>query len=181
MSKAISENTSSAENQQERLQVNESLGYYLAGFVDGEGSFNVSFRKKPDYKNLWQVVLSFNVSQKDITILNLLKEVLACGIIKQRRDGLYSYDVTNPIAISTKVIPFFEKYKLLSNSKTKNYEIFKKISKLVLEKKHLTKEGLIEIAELREILNEGKGRKRKYSIDHIIEESSETTRQTLIQ
>jgi len=42
-----------AENQQERSQeewldkIPQSLGYYLAGFVDGEGSFNVSLRQKP--------------------------------------------------------------------------------------------------------------------------------------
>ena len=45
------------------------LGFFLAGFVEGEGSFNVSLRKKSDYKVNWQVVLSFNVSQKDPPIL----------------------------------------------------------------------------------------------------------------
>jgi hypothetical protein len=28
------------------------IGYYLAGFVDGEGSFHVSFRPRDDYKML---------------------------------------------------------------------------------------------------------------------------------
>ena len=37
------------------------IGWYLSGFCDGEGSFNISLRKKPDYKSGWQVVLSFNV------------------------------------------------------------------------------------------------------------------------
>jgi len=46
-----------------------NLGYFLAGFVEGEGSFNVSLRKKTDYKVSWQVVMSFNVSQKDPSIL----------------------------------------------------------------------------------------------------------------
>ena len=42
----------------------EKLGFFLAGFVEGEGSFNISLRKKADYKVKWQVVMSFNVSQK---------------------------------------------------------------------------------------------------------------------
>ena len=46
----------------------EQLGYFLAGFVEGEGSFNVSLRRKADYKVNWQVVLSFNVSQKDLDV-----------------------------------------------------------------------------------------------------------------
>ena len=177
-----SENASSADNQQERFQGLESIGYYLSGFVEGEGSFNVSFRKKSDYKVGWQVVLSFNVSQKDITVLRILKDKLSCGIIKQRkRDGLFSYDVTNSVAILNQVIPFFEKYPLLSKSKRDNFLIFKKISNKVGFKDHLTEEGLIEIAKLRESLNKGKGRTRKYTLNDILGKSSETTRQTPIR
>ena len=177
-----SENASSADNQQERFQGLASIGYYLSGFVEGEGSFNVSFRKKSDYKVGWQVVLSFNVSQKDITVLRILKDKLSCGIIKQRkRDGLFSYDVTNSVAILNQVIPFFEKYPLLSKSKRDNFLIFKKISNKVGFKDHLTEEGLIEIAKLRESLNKGKGRTRKYTLNDILGKSSETTRQTPIR
>src|SRR2546430_972884 len=105
-----------AENQQERSQeewlnlIPQSLGYYLTGFVDGEGSFNVSLRQKPDYHLRWQVVLSFNVSQRDITNLITLKEVLGCGIIKKRRDGVYSIDITTPSNVILKVIPFFQRF-----------------------------------------------------------------------
>ena len=56
---------------------------YISGFVDGEGSFNVSLRKKIDYRLGWQPVLSFNVSQREITILALMKRYLKCGIIKK--------------------------------------------------------------------------------------------------
>lgn len=106
----------SADNQQERL-IKENLGFFLAGFVEGEGSFNISLRKKIDYKVRWQVVLSFNVSQKDPTILKLLQSQLHCGIIKTRkRDGLRSFDVTNPKDITQKVIPFFQKYPVLSET-----------------------------------------------------------------
>ncbi len=34
-------------------------GYYLAGFADGEGSFNVSFRHRQDYKSPWKISLCF--------------------------------------------------------------------------------------------------------------------------
>ena len=49
-------------------QVPERLGHYLAGFTDGEGSFNVSFRKRGDYTMPWKVSLCFNVSQRDKVI-----------------------------------------------------------------------------------------------------------------
>ncbi len=171
-------------NQQERpkqsmvKKIKPHLAWYIAGFVDGEGSFNVSLRKKPDYKLGWQPVLSFNVSQKEKTILALMKRYFGCGIIKQRKDGLYSYDVTNPRMIYQVIIPFFEKHHFLSQTKKKNFSLFKRIAKLMAQKKHLEPEGFKQLLHLREKLNQGKGRKRKYTIDSVLE-SSETIRRDL--
>ncbi len=90
------------------LHSKKHLGFFLSGFVEGEGSFNVSLRRKSDYKVGWQVVMSFNVSQKDPTLLRVMQKELDCGIIKVRTiDNLYSFDVTNPQDIIQKVIPFF--------------------------------------------------------------------------
>jgi len=161
-----------------KFAIPPKIGWYIAGFVDGEGSFNVSLRKKPDYKVGWQPVLSFNVSQKERTVLALMKRYFSCGIIKTRKDGLYSYDITNPMAIMTTIIPFFEQYNFLSASKKKNFSIFKKISKIMSEKRHLNYKGFKELLYLREELNKGKGRKRKYSLENVLK-SSETTRQDL--
>jgi len=160
----------------------EQFGFFLAGFIEGEGSFNVSLRRKVDYKTTWQVVMSFNVSQKDPTILKLLQLRLGCGIIKTRKlDDLHSFDVTRPIDITQKVIPFFEKYPVLSDSKRRNFAIFCEIAKLMQNNQHKNLVGLRKILELREKINEGKGRTRKYGITDIfpLQESSETTRQPL--
>ena len=104
----------------------EELGYFLAGFVEGEGSFNISLRRKADYKLGWQVVLSFNVSQKDRAILDIIQKELDCGIIKVRKiDNLHSFDVTTPKDIIRKVIPYFQKYPLLSEIKRRNFSVAK--------------------------------------------------------
>ena len=146
----------------------EQLGFFLSGFVEGEGSFNISLRRKADYKVNWQVVMSFNVSQKDPAILFLLKEQLECGIIKVRkRDSLYSFDVTNPKDIIQKVIPYFQKYPVQSISKQKNFSIFSEIASLMNKGEHRNLIGLRKILELREKINEGKGRTRKYEITHV--------------
>lgn len=187
MFKVITENASSADNQQESSQeewlsnIPQSLGYYLAGFVDGEGSFNVSLRQKPDYHLKWQVVLSFNVSQRDKTNLNTLKEVLGCGIIKRRQDGVNSLDITTPSDVIFKVVPFFKCFSLRSEKAIRNFAIFCKIAALMKQEKHKNVEGLKEILNLKETLNEGKGRTRKYSANDVLktllEKSSETIRQ----
>ncbi len=65
-----SENPTGADNQQERPSPSDwldaiphDLGHYIAGFVDGEGSFNVPIRRERDRGLPWRVSLSFNVSQ----------------------------------------------------------------------------------------------------------------------
>ena len=158
----------------------ENLNFFLSGFVEGEGSFNVSLRRKADYKVSWQVVMSFNVSQKDPSILKILKKTLNCGIIKVRKiDNLHSFDVTNPQDLIEKVIPFFRKYPVRSVSKRRNFAIFCKIASLMEKGEHKNPKGLRSILELREKLNPGKGRTRKYGIKDVFPdiESSETTRQ----
>ncbi|OGY85110.1 MAG: hypothetical protein A3F54_01545 [Candidatus Kerfeldbacteria bacterium RIFCSPHIGHO2_12_FULL_48_17] len=140
------------------------VGHYLVGFADGEGSFNVSLRRREDHTMKWQVVLTFNISQRDRTVLAIFKRYLGCGRMQTRKDGVLYYVVSNPLSISEKVIPFFEKFNFLSATKKRNFAIFKKIAKLVEEQQHLNHEGLKKIIELREELNHGRGRKRKYSI-----------------
>lgn len=124
---------SGADNQQERLQEKEvmmtldvkaippRIGYYLAGFADGEGSFNVSFRPRNDYAIPWKVSLCFNISQKDKVILTLYKKHLKCGTLRGRPDGVWYYEVNNFRAIVENVIPFFDRFGFLS---AKRKEIF---------------------------------------------------------
>ena len=159
----------------------EQLGFFLSGFVEGEGSFNVSLRRKADYKVGWQVVMSFNVSQKDPTILKILKDKLQCGIIKVRRqDNLYSFDVTNSRDLTLRIIPYFQRYPVLSDSKKRNFTIFCKVVRLMDQGKQRTLIGLRKIVELRELINVGAGRTRKYGINDVFsQESPETIRRPL--
>ncbi len=164
---------------QKKINVPPKIGWYLSGFTDGEGSFNVTFRPREDFKNGWKVSLSFSVSQKDKVILTLFKRYLGCGTIRQREDGIWCFEVTNIESISEKVVPFFNKFKFLSQRKKKAFSKFKKVLEIVKDKKYLTKEGIETIAKLREEINLDNS-KRRYDKEEIIsslKESSETIRQ----
>lgn len=157
--------------------VDPKLGYYIAGFTDGEGSFNVSVKRRDDYTGAWKLSASFNISQKDRIILAKIKDVLRCGTLRERQDGVVYYEVTNIKSLQEKIIPFFERFGFLSANKKTNFSIFKKIVDLMYKNGHLTKEGFMTIIQLREILNEGRGRKRKYQLADIYKKrSSETIR-----
>lgn len=132
--------------------------------MDGKGSFNVSLRRRVDHTMGWQVVLTFNISQKESYILSQFKRYLGCGKIRQRRDGLYYYAVTNITSIQQRIIPFFRRFKFISQKKRKDFAIFCRIAELINLKEHLEDDGLDQIIKLREQINEGRGRKRKYSV-----------------
>ena len=149
-------------------QVPQNIGFYLAGFADGEGSFNVSFRKRKDYKMPWKISLCFNVSQKDKVILALFKRHLSCGTLRQRSDGVWYYEVNNFNAINDNVIPFFKRFGFLSAKKKRDFSKFRKLSDLIGQKKHLTLEGIKEILEVRRDMNDGGVQRRKYSDDEIL-------------
>lgn len=161
--------------------IDPKIGYYIAGFADGEGSFNVSLKRRNDYKDQWGITASFNISQKDRVILARIKHILGCGTLRERSDGVVYYEVTNIRALQEKIIPFFYRFGFLSANKKRNFSIFKKIVESMYKNEHLTKVGLKNILQLREQLNEGRDRKRKYQLSDVYKEgSSETIRKSSV-
>lgn len=162
-------------------RVSDAIGYYFAGFVDGEGSFHLAFRRRVDYRLPWKVSLCLNVSQKDKVILALLKRHLQCGEIRDKGDGVWMFEVNNLNAIRQNVIPFFRRFGFLSAKKKRDFAIFQRMAELMAGGAHLKREGIEQL--LRERVSMNDGGKRKYSDDEIlaafnVPESSETTRQT---
>ena len=154
-------------NRGKRRKVPTKIGYYLSGFTDGEGNFNVSvINRQKDYKHGWKVTLSFNISQKDRTIPLMFKKVFGCGTIRYRKDGICYFEVRAIKDIIRTVIPFFREFPLISESKKKQFEIFCRIAQLIEKKQHLKKEGMREILKLRNLIKVG--RKRKYSNKQIL-------------
>ncbi len=131
------------------------IGYYLAGFADGEGSFIVTLRQRKDYRLNWKVSVAFNVANKDKVILSLFKRYLKCGSLRERPDGVWYYEVNNFRAIVENVIPFFERFRFLSAKKKKDFSKFKQIVEIIKNGEHLTKEGIEKILSLRNQMNGG--------------------------
>lgn len=162
-------------------QIPDAIGYYFAGFVDGEGSFHLTFRRRQDYKLPWKVSLCLNVSQKDKVILALLKRHLQCGELRYKSDDVWMYEVNNLNAIRSNVIPFFRRFGFLSAKKKRDFAIFQQMAELMAAGAHLSQDGIHSLLRLRAKMNDGG--KRKYSDEIIVSafgvsESSETTCQT---
>ena len=142
------------------------IGWYLAGFTDGEGSFNCSFRPRSDYGAPWKISLCFNVSQRDRVILALFKQHLGCGTMRQRKDGVWYFEVNNFKAIVENVIPFFVRFGFLSAKKKRDFAKFKQLAKLMQAGQHLRADGIREIVRIRADMNDGG--KRRYLDEEIL-------------
>src|SRR5262245_46361753 len=139
--------------------VPNDIGWYLAGFADGEGSFNVSFRPRDDYRAPWKVSLCFNVSQRDEVILAKFKRHLGCGTMRRRHDGVWYYEVNNLTAILENVIPFFDHYGFLSAKKKRDFALFKRLASIIAAGDHRTEGGIRKILGIRSNMNDGGNRR----------------------
>jgi LAGLIDADG DNA endonuclease family protein len=144
----------------------EPIGWYLAGFTDGEGSFNVSFRPRSDYVFPWKVSLCFNISQRDPLVLELFQAQLGCGTMRQRTDGVWYFEVNHLADLIFSVIPFFERFGFLSTKKQRDFAKFKQLTELISSGRHLTLEGVREVLVIRREMNDGG--KRRYLDDEIL-------------
>jgi hypothetical protein len=180
-----SDNPSGADNQQERPsaatwldEVPRDLGHCLAGFVDGEGSFNVPIRRSTDRGLPFRVSLSFNVSQVGPEAPSLLKSVFGVGTTRARGDGVWYFEITKPAELEARVFPFFDRFPLRL-AKCCDLEVFRQITAMVQSGRHLSVEGFIEVLALRATMN--RGGKRRRTDEELIEalrlwESSEAIR-----
>ena len=159
--------TGDAENQQERLV---RCGW-IVGFVDGEGCFSIGFIRqgcggnRSGYRTGWQVTHEFVVTQgaRSASCLHELREFFGVGQVLENkrydnhREHLYRYVVRRRQDLLETVIPFFQRYPLLS-SKRHDFEQFARCMTVVSSGRHLTVAGLIEIAHLTEGMNRRKSR-----------------------
>ena len=126
------------------------LPSYISGYVDGEGCFCVSINKNKRTKHGWEVRPSFSVSQNAnrAEVLYLLKDYFGCGFIRaDSSDKTLKYEVRSLSDLMEKIVPHFEKYRILS-SKSKSFDIFKEVCCRMGKLDHLTINGLKEITFL---------------------------------
>ncbi len=148
---------SGADNQQERLDC------YIAGYVDGEGSFSVSVQRNTSCRVGFQLVPEFHVSQNAdrAQVLELIRTRLGCGYIKpnSKTDRAPVYVVRDRGALVERVVPFFERNPLLS-SKHADVETFAAIVRAMSRNEHRSDAGFGRLLDLALAMNGG-GRFRK--------------------
>ncbi|PIR74658.1 MAG: endonuclease [Candidatus Magasanikbacteria bacterium CG10_big_fil_rev_8_21_14_0_10_47_10] len=126
------------------------MSSYITGFVDGEGSFLVSFSKREKLSVGIEVRPSFSISQheRNKDILFQLQKYFGCGGIRySKRDQNYRYEVRSLKDLLEKIVPHFDVYPL-QTSKQRDFEMFKNVCFLMKANEHLSFGGVSHIIEM---------------------------------
>jgi hypothetical protein len=128
---------------------------WVAGFVSGEGCFNV-VTSKSKTEGL-SVRLRFILSQdsRDEQLMKSFITYFDCGRCEKAKDGMVYFCVTNFSDNHEKILPFFSKHQL-AGIKTKDFGDWCKIAAIVKTKAHLTKEGSDQIIKIKAQMNKGR-------------------------
>lgn len=142
---------------------------WIAGFVDGEGCFYFYIGKQTNTTILLQASLEIGQNPHDLAVLWGIKRYFNCGRIKPKSADIESYTlesaqaikglsrfiISNTSDIQNIIIPFFDKYSLLTN-KSLDYLDWKELINMKLNKLHLTPDGLLKMKLIKSKMNAGR-------------------------
>ena len=128
---------------------------FVSGFIDGEGSFSVTFIKDKSYKSGWQIKTSFSIGlhKKDLALLEKIKIYFGVGGISQKGVNGIQYYVNSPKDLLM-IENHLDNYPLLTQKRV-DFILFKSILGLIRCKEHLTLQGLNEIVAYKAAMNKG--------------------------
>ncbi len=145
-----------------------TLGF-IAGLIDGDGSFNVSFQIKP-YR---RVRVNFTVVQESSCkeLLYELKSYFSCGSVYDLPSAASRFQVENVDLILNNIKPVMDKV-ILNTYKAESYNIAIKVCEIIRAKGYKTDEALKEIVELAYDSNMS-GKRRRASKEEFIRKISD--------
>jgi len=132
--------------------------YWITGFVDGEGTFDIKIYSSKT-KVGFAVQLRFRIPQheRDSKLIELIMKYFGSGSIEKHTIHPAVTLVINKFTnVTEKIIPFFESYPL-AGVKKNDYLDWCTVSKLMINKAHLTQDGL----NLIRIIKSGMNKSRK--------------------
>lgn len=174
----------SGDDQQETARTSLDPNW-IAGFVDGEGCFSVSFHRNDRYAQRsfgWQVNSTFHVYQHEDhrDILELFRTHFGVGRIASKGplSQVLTFSVQRRSELLNVIVPFFERVPL--HVKRRDFELFSKILCLLDKGEHFTRRGFETIVQYAYAMNK-RGKQRARGIEDILNGSSETVRRASIR
>jgi len=155
--------------------------WFITGFTDAEGCFRISLVKDSRNRTGWNIQAFFSIGLhlKDVDILKKIQVYFGgIGTVSCLKDKSF-YVVSSLSQISNTIIPHFDKYPLISQ-KQGDYLLFKDVVSRMLNKEHLTPEGLEQIVAIKASLNLGLPDKIKQAFSSVIPVQRPTTSKPVV-
>lgn len=124
--------------------------HWLAGFIDSDGSFQIKILNRVNRK-LEEVRLSLQIDQKTNEILIQIKNELKGSIGYRKKTDCFYYSSVN-FNSAYLYINYLDKYHLQS-SKIISFNKWRSVYLMIMNRKHLTQEGIDQIKKIKLTLN----------------------------
>ena len=133
---------------------------WLSGFTDAEGCFNVNISKRNNTISGHRIQLRFILDQKyAFELFSVIRDLFGHGKVIQRSKNMYRYYCNTFVAI-TIICDYFDTFSLKTNKKF-SYTNWLKVYKMILNKEHLTSQGLDTIGSIKKTINITNSQTRK--------------------
>jgi len=162
-----------ADNQQERLGSTEAASWFLAGFVEGEGSLCVSVKRHPTCRHGYYVDPGFFLYQHESgrAILELAQATFGSGRISRKSGSphVLVYEISSTAGPPRASDTVLRAVRRTVQLQTGEFARFKEILEAMERKEHLRDDGLAEIVRKVYAMNPAsKGRARLRPLDDVL-------------
>jgi hypothetical protein len=145
--------------------------FFVTGFVDAEGCFFIGINRQKSNKLGWQVRATFKIGlhSKDLPLLKDIQSFFkgVGSITVESNRNVANYLVQDINSITNIILPHFDNFPLESAKKI-DFDLWKQCLLLIINKEHLTREGLEKIVCLKEVINLGLPEELRNSFPNII-------------
>ena len=119
----------------------------------------VKIGKSISHKSGYRILLEFVLTQhiRDEELVRSIISYLGCGryVFGPSRPDCAQFTVTKFPEVNKIIIPFFEKYPIIG-VKHQDFLSFCEVAKIMVNKDHLTKEGLKQVLNLKQNMNKSR-------------------------
>jgi hypothetical protein len=148
--------------------ISERDGNYVAGFVDGEGSFYISIRRRDLTAQGFRFALSFSIGNNDKRVLEFCRSKFECGTIRKVDDKKFLYEISDLVLLEKNIIPFFKRFQFISTKKRHEFRVFQLLLRIFQEGPIDSTQKLKQILHLRMILSRFRTSRSQYRDSEIL-------------
>lgn len=125
---------------------------WISGFTDAEGTFNVNISKRSNTMSGYRVQLRFLLDQKfAVDLLGHIRDLFGYGSVIIRKEDMFRFYCDSFVGLGP-ICNYFASFPL-KTKKANSLANWLKVYKMVLNKEHLTEEGITKVREIKRTIN----------------------------